>query len=217
MSRPSPTSRTESRWPAAITVCASLGLFLLLPETLSPGPKYLVPGIELALLIPLMLANPSAITKESTELRHVSILLIAVLNLTTIVSISFLVHDLLAGSDVAGQDLIRAGIALWITLVTGFALTFWELDRGGPQARTRDEQRVPDFLFTQMTNPSHTHHNWAPRFVDYAYLSLTNAIAFSPTDTLPLTPRAKFLMGLHSLASFATVVIVGARAINILR
>ena len=91
-----------------------------------------------------------------------------------------------------------------------------EIDRGGPLARTHPEHRQPDFLFPQMTSPAVAPGRWAPGFVDYLYVSFTNATAFSPTDTMPLTSLSKVLMGVQSLASLTTIGIVAARAVNIL-
>jgi len=97
-----------------------------------------------------------------------------------------------------------------------FALWYWELDRGGPDARRRPRHRQPDFLFPQMVTPACAGPRWAPGFVDYLYVSFTNATAFSPTDTMPLTPWAKMLLLLQALASLLTVALVAARAVNIL-
>lgn len=97
-----------------------------------------------------------------------------------------------------------------------FALWYWELDRGGPGARLRADHRHPDFLFPQMITPACAVAPWSPGFVDYLYVSFTTATAFSPTDTMPLTAWAKILMVTQSLASLLTVVLVAARAVNIL-
>jgi hypothetical protein len=97
-----------------------------------------------------------------------------------------------------------------------FGLWYWELDRGGPSARHDPHHREPDFLFPQMATPGAARPDWAPGFLDYLYVSFTNATAFSPTDTMPLTPLAKGLMGVQSAASLLTVALVAARAVNIL-
>jgi hypothetical protein len=97
-----------------------------------------------------------------------------------------------------------------------FGLWYWELDRGGPSARHDPHHREPDFLFPQMATPGSARPDWAPGFLDYLYVSFTNATAFSPTDTMPLTPLAKSLMAVQSAASLLTVALVAARAVNIL-
>jgi hypothetical protein len=97
-----------------------------------------------------------------------------------------------------------------------FGLWYWELDRGGPAARRFGPDDPPDFLFPQMNDASWSPADWKPTLVDYLYLSFTNATAFSPTDTMPLTPMAKWLMSAQALTALVTVALVVARAVNIL-
>jgi uncharacterized membrane protein len=210
-------SRGESRWPATLAVLLSIALYLRLPDRLTAGPHFIVPALELALLVPLSIANPTKLTRESRDMRVVSLALIALVNLANATSLVRLIGLLLKGGDTNGRQLIDAGVGVWVTLVIVFSLWYWELDRGGPQARAYHDHGPPDFLFPQMDVPGVVRGPWAPTYIDYLFLSLTNCMAFSPTDTLPLTPRAKVVMGTQSLASIATVAIVGARAINILR
>ena len=113
-------------------------------------------------------------------------------------------------------ELIFAAMQIWMTNVIVFGLWYWELDRGGPSARCRTSHREPDFLFPQMSTPAAAPPDWAPMFVDYLYVAFTNATAFSPTDTLPLTTWAKVLMAVQALASLLTVALVAGRAVNIL-
>jgi hypothetical protein len=105
---------------------------------------------------------------------------------------------------------------VWVANVIVFALWYWELDRGGPRQREADGGDTPDFLFPQMTDAKDLMPGWQPAFSDYLYTSTTNATAFSPTDTLPITGKAKLLMSAQSLSSFVLVVLVTARAVNIL-
>jgi hypothetical protein len=206
----------ESRWPAAVAVVVALILQVLLPNTLTPGPRYAVPALELALLVPLMIANPSRLTTESRDVRILSIALIGLVNAANLVSLALLVHHLLGHAKTDGHQLILAGAGVWLTFPIVFGLWFWELDRGGPVARSSPDHGPPVFLFRHMENPGVTRGQWSPTFIDYLYVSLTNATAFSPTDTMPLTTRVKILMGAEGLASLATIAIVGARAVNIL-
>ena len=104
---------------------------------------------------------------------------------------------------------------LWVTNVLIFAIWFWELDRGGPGNRAPDGRQSPDFLFPQMAEPTLA-AGWRPRFADYLYTSYTNAVAFSPTDTVPLTAMAKLLMAIHSFIALVTVLLVVSRAVNVL-
>ena len=185
------------------------------------GPRWLVPSLEGALGAALLIANPRLARVRSTAVAPGGDpVLIALVNLANVVSLGELVHELLAvkGANApAGSSLIYASVPVWVTNVLVFALWYWELDRGGPVARLELHRRQPDFLFPQMTAPDATvPERWSPKFIDYLYTSFTNATAFSPTDTMPLTPWAKILMMIQSLASLLTVALVVSRAVNIL-
>lgn len=136
-------------------------------------------------------------------------------------SLLLLIHSLLGGAPIHGfkinaQNLIVWSGQIWLTNVIVFGLWYWELDRGGPVARCLPHHRSPDFLFPQMTNPDAAPPGWTPAFFDYLYTSFTNAAAFSPTDTMPLSEWAKALFLIQSLTSLATAVLVIARIANIL-
>lgn len=209
-------SSGESRWPATLAVLVALAIYVRLPDRLTPGPQFLVPALEVALLIPLVVTSPARISVRSRDLRWLSIALIALINAANAGSLILLVRFLLHGGQANGRTLIRAGIGIWVTQVLVFALWYWEIDRGGPVARCTADHRQPDLLFTQMSQPAVVRGPWFPTFWDYLYLSLTNSTAFSPTDTLPLTITAKLVMGAQSLVSLTTIAIVGSRAVNIL-
>ena len=151
--------------------------------------------------------------------RRLVIGLIAMVILGSLVGLALMVASLLRyGGGLSGAQLLASAAALLLTNVVAFALAFWELDCGGPVARARLRRRGrPDFQFPQDENPQLARPDWAPQLLDYAYLSLTNSIAFSPTDAMPLSRRAKALMAVESALSFGTVLVVAARAINILR
>lgn len=206
----------ESRWPSAIAVAVALILQATLPGRLTIGPWWVIPALEALLLVPLMVANPTRLSRQSRDMRLLSIGLIALVNLANIVSLGLLIRYLVDGSKVNGKQLILSAVGIWLTQVIVFGLWYWEVDRGGPVARTSADHAPPDLLFTQMTNPGVARGRWAPTLLDYLYVSLTNSTAFSPTDTMPLTIQAKGLMAAQSLVSLATVAIVGARAVNIL-
>jgi uncharacterized membrane protein len=207
----------EPRWPALLAVLAAIALQLVLPDRLirGLGNRALVPALEGALLLVLFIASPGHISKEQSRLRIVGLSLIALISIANVVSLLELINALLYGSKATGRPLIYASLPIWLTNVIVFALWYWELDRGGPAQRQIPEHRRPDFLFPQMSVPGSDPH-WTPSFLDYLYTSFTNATAFSPTDTMPLTPSAKTLMTLQSLASLVTVAIVISRAVNIL-
>jgi hypothetical protein len=207
----------EPRWPALLAVLVAIALQLVLPERVIQGlgNRSLVPALEGALLVVLLVANPGRISTEETRLRIVGISVIALISIANVVSLLELINALLYGTKATGRPLIYASLPIWITNVIVFGLWYWELDRGGPARRQLADHRRPDFLFPQMSTPGSDPH-WTPSFLDYVYTSFTNATAFSPTDTMPLTPSAKSLMTLQSLASLVTVAIVVSRAVNIL-
>ncbi|MGZ8613875.1 MAG: hypothetical protein ACXWX4_04235 [Actinomycetota bacterium] len=207
----------EPRWPASVAVLAALALYVTLPGGFTFGPGWVIPALEVALLIPLTVRAPYRHREEGRLVRFASLLLTALLTLALVASLVLLVRAVLSGAAVSGHQLVLSGIQIWLTLILVFSLWFWEVDRGGPTIRGHPGQRDPDFLYPQMATHELGQTDWLPQFVDYLYLSFTNATAFSPTDTMPLTPRAKLLMLVEGLASITTVVMVAGRAVNILR
>jgi uncharacterized membrane protein len=209
-------SHPESRVPASAAVLAAVLLYVTLPDRYTLGPVWLFPALELAMLVPLAIAVPVRHARETRAHRIASIALIAVVNVANVASLVLLVKSLLGGAPAVGTPLTFAAMQIWITNVIVFGLWYWELDRGGPSARCKEDHREPDFLFPQMTTPAAAPRYWTPHFVDYLYVAFTNATAFSPTDTMPLTAWAKILMTVQSITSLLTVVLVAARAVNIL-
>jgi uncharacterized membrane protein len=210
-------SHHEPRWPALLAVVAAMALQLILPDRLIQGlgNRALIPALEGALIVVLLVVNPGHISKEQSRLRVIGVALIALITVANVVSLTELIHALLYGTKAGGRPLVYASVPIWLTNIIVFGLWYWELDRGGPAARQIPEHRQPDFLFPQMSTPGSA-PGWAPDFLDYLYTSFTNATAFSPTDTMPLTTWAKLLMMLQSLASLVTVAVVISRAVNIL-
>ena len=209
----------ESRIPPALTVTVAIAAQALLSDQLVPGPQFLLPGIEAALLLGLLAADPNRLTRESKDLRLLSIALILVVALGNAWSLVSLVQQLVNGGGVTGRTLLSAAAGGWITHLIVFGLAYWELDRGGPLGRAgaRPAPPYPDLWFPQdgdakIAAPA----TWHPVLVDYLFVSLTAATAFSPTDTMPLSPRAKLMMGGQSLISLLTIGLVAARAVNIL-
>jgi uncharacterized membrane protein len=210
-------SETEHRWPAIGALAVAVALQVVLPDRIirGLGPRWLVPALEGVLLVALIIANPGRITRESRSIRSVSLLLIALITIFNLISLAELVNALLSSTKAGGRPLIFASIPIWLTNVIVFGLWYWELDRGGPARRLRSRHRRPDFLFPQMSAYGAA-PGWTPDFFDYLYTSFTNATAFSPTDTMPITAWAKLLMMLQSLASLLMVALVISRAVNIL-
>jgi uncharacterized membrane protein len=151
--------------------------------------------------------------------REIVIALLALVWVFNVLGLLVVVVSLVAhsGVHITGRQLLFEGGAVWFTDVIAFGLAFWELDCGGPVARAlATEARKPDFQFPQDENPQLAREGWAPRIWDYLYVSLTNSIAFSPTDAMPLSRRAKTLMSAESMLSAVTLLLVTARAVNIL-
>jgi uncharacterized membrane protein len=211
----------ESRWPASVAILAMIILQLRLPDDVTPSGRYLLPAVELVLLVVLIAVNPRRINRRSPTIRILGLSLIVVASVVNAWSVVLLVRGVLEGTfahEDANQAawLLTTGANIWVTNIIVFALWYWELDRGGPGSRAVGDDLDPDFLFPQMATPEIDFHHWEPEFVDYFYVSFTNAAAFSPTDTMPLTRWAKLAMTLQSAVSLATAVLVVARAINIL-
>jgi uncharacterized membrane protein len=219
MSEPSPdvVAHHESRWGAAAAIVAVVVVQVSLPDTLRVAPRFLLPTVECALLLAVLITNPNRLTAESRDMRWVSLCLAGVIGVANAAALGLLVKALLSGSSTSGRTLILASLGIWLTNVVVFALVYWELDRRGPYARSTGQQVDPDLLFPQMTLEHARYRHWMPAFLDYLYVSFTNSTAFSPTDTMPLTRRIKIVMLAQSLLSLITIALVGARAVNILR
>jgi len=207
----------EARWPMAAAVLAAMILTILLPEDIRWVPPWLLPAIEGALLVALILGDPGAIDRRSNALRGLSIALVAVLVAGALGSTALLIAALIQGNsatDSAGE-LLATGAIVWVSNNIAFSLLYWELDGGGAAARAHRLPKYPDFAFPQQLNPDLAPPNWRPRFYDYLYLAFTNATAFSPTDAMPLAIWAKFAMTVQASVSLALLGLVVARAVNV--
>jgi len=211
-----PPGASEPFWPAQVTILMAIGLQLLLPARLTVGPTWLVPALEAGLFIGMFMATPRQLEHEHPVRRRVTIGLTAFVSAANIFSLVELTHFLLHHSTPNPRELIIAGVLIWLTNFLILGLWYWELDRGGPGKRAAGHDERPDFLFPQMTDDRIEPKEWRPQFIDYLYVSLTNAAAFSPTDTMPLTPMAKSIMGVQSIVSLVTIGLVVSRAVNIL-
>ena len=210
-------TRGEVRWASTSSVVAVMAIQLVLPDWLAVQPRALLPAVEFGLLLCLIALNPHRIERGSRVYRALGLALTLVISGANAYSAVRLVDGLVRGTDHASAGtLLLTGGAIWLTNVVIFALGYWELDRGGPAARAHGERDVPDFLFVQMQSPELAPPHWEPAFLDYFYLSFTNSTAFSPTDVMPVTSRAKALMLVQAAVSLITVVLVVARAVNIL-
>jgi hypothetical protein len=203
----------ENRLPVAAAIVIAAVLQLLLPQRFTlVHPKWLLPSAEFALLISLTVINPVRLTRHTPAARYLSLLLVAVISLDNGASAVLLDSRLIRGT--AGNQaapLLTSAAAIYLTNLIAFGIWYWELDRGGPFARAAAHSPYPDFLFPQMTQHHLARKDWQPLFADYLYVSFTNATAFSPTDTLPLTRWAKLLMAVQSAIALSTTALVIAR------
>jgi hypothetical protein len=207
---------SEPIWHIQAAIMTVIALQLVLDSRLTIGPKYLVGGVELLLLGSLM-----AIAHTTTSLairRTLAILLTAIVTITNVLSLALVIQILFGEGGHAhvinGRDLLISSLSIYLTNLIVFGLWYWEMDFS---ASTKTTPLPQDFLFAQMNAPEHAglhDKGWRPSFFDYLYISITNATAFSPTDTLPLTHRAKALMSVQSLVSLTVIVLATARAVN---
>ncbi|MFG2488697.1 hypothetical protein ACGFSI_38870 [Streptomyces virginiae] len=213
-----PESFGESRWPMASAVLAAMALTLLLPDDLRMAPRWVLPVVEGVLLLALIAGDQGRIDRRSTFLRAVSITLVGALALSAVWSTVRLVDDLVHGGPETGSasSLLQAGSTVWVGTILAFALLYYELDSGGAAARAHRMPPTPALAFPQQLNPELGAAGWRPRFIDYLYLGLTNATAFSPTDVMPLAPWAKAVMSVQALISLLILGLVVARAVNVL-
>jgi uncharacterized membrane protein len=208
----------EHRLPVATAVAAAIALQVVLPSRLVLGPSWLLPTLEGLLFIGLTAANPRRLDRTSNAIRGASILLIALISVANAWATGRLIDGLVNGKLAESPGvLIARGASVYITNIIVFALWYWEWDRGGPVPRSQGLSDYPDFLFPQMAQPSLAPPDWEPNFFDYLYVSFTNAAAFSPTDTMPLSRWAKMLMLAQSAIALLTIAFVIARAVNVLK
>jgi uncharacterized membrane protein len=210
--------RSEPFWQAQAVLLGAVILYLSLPSKFIVGPGWLMPALEVLLIFGLWLDRPRQNRVQAGRERRIVLVLLGLVAASNLLSLELLVHYLLNGGKkkAGGHQLILSAVVIWLTNVAVFALWFWQLDRGGPDRRARDLEAPADFQFPQMAEPAQ-YPDWRPNFIDYVYLSYTNSTALSPTDTMPMTTRVKMLMMAQSLTSLITVLLVAARAVNILQ
>lgn len=177
-----------------------------------PWWSWFVPAVAALVLIVDLWTGTTGATLVTS--RPIAVALLVVVVGGNLLALGFLVAGLVdtKREDLGGGELLLTAAVIWVTNVVAFGLLFWELGDAGPVARQKDVIPRHDFQFPQQEDAG----AWRPHVWDYLYVSLTNSIAFSPTDALPLTLRAKGLMAFGSLISVVTVLLVGARAVNIL-
>jgi uncharacterized membrane protein len=178
------------------------------------GVPYLLGFIMLVALALVPLSGGKA---RALRIERLTLLLFClIVGVGTLISLVYLIDEMINHStDLGGLQLLTSSLTVWIDNVLLFSLLYWQIDRGGPEARLKPQTQAPDWLFPQADLEDLMPH-WRPTYVDYLFLAYTTAAAFSPTDALPLTTRAKVWMMLESSISLATILVVVSRAINIL-
>jgi hypothetical protein len=210
--------KLEPRWPAALALLAVGGLRLALPSYLSVGPDWVLLVLVVVLMIPTIWAHYRGL---NTLNRILGYIVTAIVTADMILSLCLLIAALPAHKQTP-QQMLRSAGALWITNILVFASWYWRLDGGGPRARElRGAHLDGAFLFPQMLLDQQAKREmgeecWSPGFIDYLFLAFNTSTAFSPTDTPVLSRWAKIMTMVQSLISLATVVLLAARAVNIL-
>jgi uncharacterized membrane protein len=216
---PSQTPLGESRWPPAAALVVFLALNIAirvwLPHEGLAHLPWVLPAIEAVLLVALVVGNPSRLARRTRWAHRIAVTLVVVLVVAALLSTVLLVYDLIEGHGVTNSpsELLASGALVWVGNNLAFAMLYWLIDSGGPIARSQDPTPV-DFAFTQHMSPELAPPGWKPVFLDYLHLGFTNATAFSPTDVMPLTHRAKYTMVVQSTVALALFGLIVARAVN---
>lgn len=209
----------EKRWPVGLTIIVVALLLWSIPDRISLIPSWIAYFACSVMLIPITAigfskAKPLWLKIEKYTLGFF-LTFTAIGNSLNLIN---LVEDMLfKSSEINGIQLLSSSVAVWIINVLLFSLLYWQIDRGGPEERQISKDQKADWLFSEESAPDNfAPKNWSPVFVDYLYLGYSTSTAFSTTDTMPLSKKAKLLMMLQSFISLVIIVVVGARAINII-
>jgi uncharacterized membrane protein len=200
---------------AQAALLVAIALQLTLDKSLVVGPQYAIAILELLLVFGIGVTAPLRHTVGARLRRDFSLLLIALISIANAVSMALVANDLIHGASVNGKQLIFSAFAIFVTNIIIFSIWYWEIDSPGLTG-VHKHDAAPKFQFPQMEMKIAETKDWEPTYFDYLYVSLTNSTAFSPTDSMPLTHGVKALMSLQALVALLTVVLVTARAVNIL-
>ena len=221
-------SATEQRWPPVVAIAIALALYGALPSEVPLLLQVVVVVLGVVLVAPVVVLNPRRLDRETRWSRRLSIAQVLLLLVANQVALGIVLHALLTARSADGPLVLLATLQVWVTNVIAFGLAYWEIDRGGPVSRrikARAQLPHADFRFPQdedadavreVAAGSSENSGWVAAFVDYLYFSLTNSMAFSPTDVMPLTTRAKALMGAQAFIAFVILALVIARAVSLL-
>lgn len=203
------------RWQALIGIVVLAIINIVLPANLTLGPTWLLPLIEAILLIPLFLEWIVNRPLSHRIRRSLALLLLGVVTVGMVSAVIFLLLTLSnSSSSTKALLLLRDAALIWISNILVFSLWYWEIDGGGPTKRHETGHQATDFMFPQQADGNTS--GWVPHFFDYVFLAFTAATALSPTDTFPLSRPAKALMMVQAIISLVVVVLLAARAVNIL-
>ena len=218
--------RAANRWPAFIAIIVMLIIYGVTPENMVP--RAIMISIAAVIFVVLVLLNPVCTGAQSTAARWLAVILALILMVSNLVDVVFIVRDLIAGRGLGPVILLEA-FEVWAANIIAFSIVYWEIDRGGPVARAtlkRSQLPAADFKFPQdderaaavevSKDSSTSKANWRPGYIDYLYMALTNMMAFTPNDVVPLTARAKIFMGIQGLSGFVILALVIGRSVNIL-
>lgn len=207
----------ESTVPVVIAVLAAMALQIAIPQSYTLVPRWPLLVAEGLLLVALLAINPLVMSRRTRFGRYTTWVLLTAITVDNTLSALLLDISILTG-DVSNNAavLLGSGGAIFVTNVIVFGIWYWELDSGGPFARHAGEHPYPDFLFPQLATPTVAEPHWRPMFIDYLYVSVTNVMAFSPTDTMPLARWAKMMMTVQAMVALSTAGLVIARAVNVL-
>ena len=218
MKAPVRISRYEPRWPVALAVAAVVALFALMPGRIRLMPIWVSYALGIALLVPIAAVGLTHGRAGWMRVeRTVTLLFFLVSGTATVANLVNIVYTMAKRSEgISGLQLLVSSVGVWVANAITFSLLYWQMDRGGPEARLNQRGTRTDWLFPQVGAPTEdVPPDWRPAFVDYLFLSYSTATAFSTTDVIPLTARAKLLMMLESTISLVTIIVVAGRAINI--
>jgi hypothetical protein len=218
MKGPARALRIEPRWPVALAVVAVALLLTILPDRVRVLPFWAPYVLGIALFVPMAAVTLTAEPERWLRIeRAVTLLFFVIAGSGVIMNLAYLIVEMVHRSgDISGIQLLTSSVAMWAVNVLTFSLLYWQIDRAGPEARANHASPRPDWLFPQEGARDDVAPDWQPTFVDYLFLGYSTATAFSTTDVMPLTSRAKMLMMLESTISLVTIVAVLSRAINIL-
>lgn len=208
----------EPRWPVMLSILAVLAVLTLLSARIRFFPSWLPYLIVIVSLVPVAGVWLSSGGAAWLRMERVTLLVYSTLvEAMNIVTLLYLIINMLGQADnFSARQLLASGVGAWVANVLAFSLVYWMTDRGGPETRANNGALRPEWLFPQAGVPDKAPPGWRPEYADYLFLSFSTAMAFSATDTAPLTTRSKMLMMIESAVSLMTLVIVAARAINIL-